>query len=289
VSAPLASPASYLRVYEPMAAFSPDEQRRWQALREKAGSPAPAATAVPSPSSVPGRLRIEQTERRMAVKSAVRGVLDIDDDLALLDVVDGLLLACPLRTRTRALVAAEEFRESLPPRVWQAFLSHSLATATISGLDALRGEQPDLKLHVLSCTYLVPLPWFVPFDPADRVLVTGLGERSSRCVTRMSAARRRVARSLLVLRKHFPQAPTVAGLEQLGRWLEEFHPHARLELDYAGLVALLTDNQLREDTSVADVAAAIAALDAGDTGAAGAAYERVTERWRGPHGLETAS
>jgi len=276
VPALLGSPAAYLRVYEPMAAFTPQEQQRWQALRDAAAP-------------LPARAPLEQAERQAAVTAAVRGVLDLEDDTALLDIVDGLLLVCPLRTRTRALVAAEEFRSGLPPKVWQAFLSHPLATETINGLDVMRREQPDPRLHVLSCTYLVPLPWFVPFDPADRVLVTGSGDRSSRCVTRMSAARRRVARSLVVLRQHFPDTPTVVALEQLGRWMEEFHPHSRLELDYAGLVTLWSDEQLREDASVADVANAISALDGNRPGEAGEAYERVTERWRGLHGLETAS
>ena len=84
-----------------------------------------------------------------------------------------------------------------------------------------------------------------------------------RYVAPMSAARRRTARALATLRRALPEAPTVAGLEQLGRWLEDFHPHSRVELDYAGLVDLLTDEELREDVSVADIAESLTALSEG--------------------------
>jgi hypothetical protein len=86
-----------------------------------------------------------------------------------------------------------------------------------------------------------------------------------------------------------PEAPTVAGLEQLGRWLEEFHPHSRVELDYGGLVDLLDDEALREDSSVADIAAALSALTENRGEEATVAYERVLARWRPLQSLETAS
>ena len=71
-----------------------------------------------------------------------------------------------------------------------------------------------------------------------------------------------------------------AGIEDLGRWLEAFHPHSLVELDYGGLVHLMEDEALREDQSVADIADSVAALGRGDAAAATAGYERVTARWR---------
>ncbi len=164
-----------------------------------------------------------------------------------------------------------------------------LAEKAESDLDKWRRRMPAMKVAVVSCTYLVPLPWFVPFEPSERVLVTGKGERSMRYVAPMSAARRRTARALATLRRALPEAPTVAGLEQLGRWLEDFHPHSRVELDYAGLVELLTDDELREDVSVADIAESLTALSEGNGADAVAAYERVIGRWRPLQQLETAS
>ena len=60
--------------------------------------------------------------------------------------------------------------------------------------------------------------------------------------------------------------PAGAEIAQVGRWLEEFHPHSVLELDYGGLVHLLDDEALRADQSVAEVSAAISASREGQPG-----------------------
>ncbi len=277
MSASLGSPAAYLRIFEPLVAF-PDEQREAYGRLRSEGAGAVAE-----------RREAEQAERAAAVLAAVRPALDLPEGPVLLEQVDGLTYVCPLSTRLRALVAVGEFRDSLARPIADAFLPATLADEAESELDQLRRKNPDLKMHVVSCTYLVPLPWFVAFDPSDRVLLTGSGPRSLRYVTAMSGARRRVARALSVLRRRLPEAPTVAGLEQLGRWLEEFHPHSRVELDYAGLVDLLDDDALREDTSVEDLAGALAALADERPDDAMVGYERVLARWRPLQSLETAS
>jgi hypothetical protein len=269
------APAAHLRVYEPLAAFPEEEQQRFTALRRSGAAPSRAAS--------------DRDERASALRAAVRHTLDLPDGPALMETVDGLLYICPLRTRLRALIAAGEFRAGMAPAVADAFLSPVLADQAESDLERWRRRAPTMKVAVVTCTYLVPLPWFVPFDANERVLVTGAGERSMRFVAPMSAARRRTARALATLRRALPDAPTVAGLEQLGRWLEDFHPHSRVELDYAGLVDLLTDEELREDISVSDIAESIIALGEGRGAEAVAAYERVIARWRPLQQLETAS
>ena len=269
------APAAHLRVYEPLAAFPEEEQQRFTALRRSG--------------EATGRVASDREERASALRAAVRRTLDLPDGPALMETVDGLLYVCPLRTRLRALIAAGEFRAGMAPAVADAFLSPALADQAESDLERWRRRAPAMKVAVVSCTYLVPLPWFVPFDASERVLITGAGERSMRFIAPMSAARRRTARALATLRRALPEAPTVAGLEQLGRWLEDFHPHSRVELDYAGLVDLLTDDELREDVSVSEIAESLVALGEGRGAEAVAAYERVIERWRPLQQLETAS
>jgi len=269
------APAAHLRVYEPLAAFPEEEQQRYTALRRSGVSPS--------------RTGSDRDERAAAVRAAVRSTLDLPDGPVLMETVDGLLYVCPLRTRLRALIAAGEFRSGMAEAVADAFLAPQVAEQAESDLERWRRRMPTMKVAVVSCTYLVPLPWFVPFDAGERVLVTGAGERSMRYVAPMSAARRRTARALATLRRALPEAPTVAGLEQLGRWLEDFHPHSRVELDYAGLVDLLTDDELRDDSSVADIAESLTALGEGRGAEAVAAYERVIARWRPLQQLETAS
>lgn len=71
----------------------------------------------------------------------------------------------------------------------------------------------------------------------------------------------------------------MGDIEEVGRWLEEFHPRALVELDYGGLVHLMDDNALRADQSVAEVAAAVTGLETGELELAIAMYQRLRARW----------
>ena len=270
-----ASPVGYLRIYEPLAAYPPAEREWWERY----------VAAGRAPTRLDGPAR----ERRSALQHAIAPSLDVGGgEQAFVQRVDGLLLVCPWRTQVRVWQAAQEFRSGLPGRVAAAFLPPLVADSAQVKLDDLSLSHPDLKTHIRSATWVIPLAWFVSFDPSERLLVVdssqgGAGAGSARSLTYstgMSAARRRVARALGVLRRTLPDAPSVEGLETLGRWLEDFHPHSRLELDYGGIVDVLSDEELREETSVADVAESLAALQRGDGPAAGEAYERLLTRWR---------
>jgi hypothetical protein len=269
------SPAAYLRVYEPMAAFPPADRARWERYAA-AGAPSRAAGS--------------RRERDASLLAAVRPTLDIDHEGALVQRVDGLLHICPMNTQIRVWQAAMEFRGELPEQVAEAFLPRRIAEPAEAELERWRTRRPDLKVHVQISLWLVPLQWFVAFEAGERSLVVGTGvERSLVYTTRMTNARRRVARALSVLRRTIPDAPTVDGLVELGRWLEDFHPHSWVELDYGGLVDLLDDEELRTDASVADLAEALQALAEGHSETAASAYERVMGRWRPLSSRETAS
>jgi hypothetical protein len=126
----------------------------------------------------------------------------------------------------------------------------------------------------------------------------------------MAQARKRLARALATFRRvpgaaqaprapgadSSDSAPTAAGLlragvalEEIGRWLEEFHPHALVELDYGGLVQLLDDDALRADQSVAEVSAAVSALASREFELAAAMYQRLRTRWRELEAIELGS
>jgi len=83
--------------------------------------------------------------------------------------------------------------------------------------------------------------------------------------------------------------PAAAEIEQVGRWLEEFHPHSVVELDYGGLVHLLDDDSLRADQSVAEVSAAISACRKGQQELAIELYQRLRTRWQALESLEAAN
>jgi len=74
------------------------------------------------------------------------------------------------------------------------------------------------------------------------------------------------------------RAETEVG--EVGRWLEEFHPYSLVELDYGGLVQLLSDDALSSDQSAAEIAAAIDGVTNGERELALAMYKRAQGRWR---------
>ena len=71
-----------------------------------------------------------------------------------------------------------------------------------------------------------------------------------------------------------------AELAEVGRWLEDFHPYSLVELDYGGLVHLLSDDALSGDQSAAEIRAAIDGAAKGEWGLAVAMYRRAYSRWR---------
>lgn len=287
MTAHLPGHTAFLRVYEPLAAFEGAERARWEAYL--------AAGAAPAPEAGPA---LEREAALRALTGRVPVVLPQLEEQAYVTEVDGVTLVCPWRTRLRSLEALEEFLSEVPVPLLEAWVPRPLAEAVGDQVDAHRLAHPDERTHQLSSTWHVPLRWFVLVDPEEREvrLGTGVAGVRSRLVGRrlvyrtpMSRARRRVARALAVLRRTVEDGVVTAGVEDLGRWLEEFHPRSLVELDYGGVVHLLDDAELAQDESARDVALALAALSEGDTERAGAAYARVTARMKALQAVESAS
>ena len=78
-------------------------------------------------------------------------------------------------------------------------------------------------------------------------------------------------------------------LAKVGRWLEDFHPYSLVELDYGGLVHLVSDDALCGDQSVAEIRAAIDGADSGECELAAVMYTRAHNRWRAFAGFELAN
>ena len=273
--------AAHLRVYEPIASFPDARQQYWRDYTQTGRAPDRTSAAT-----------VEH-------QASVAGLVGLDADGEAPDgyviTEDGVTYVCPLDLALRRYEALEDFRDGLPGVVADAFVPADLASRVESVYQASRRVDPDARAHILTARWQVPLRWFVAFEPGERRIF--LGPRAERYaavgappsagvaravgyLTAMSRARRRVARALAVLRRTLEDGPVVAGVENLGRWLEDFHPHSLVELDYGGLVHLLDDDALRNDDSVAEVADAVAALKRGDAAATAAAYERVVTRWQ---------
>jgi hypothetical protein len=91
------------------------------------------------------------------------------------------------------------------------------------------------------------------------------------------------------LRHSVGEIAYVDDLEDVGRWLEDFHPRSWLELDYGGLARILGREGLAGDRSVEEVGEALDALAGGDEMLATTAYRSVVDRWSRVRALEYAN
>ena len=275
--------AASLRVYEPLAAFEGAEREHWeQYVRAGAQLPRQAACALEQ-----GAIAAALVHRRVPVLGDHAHILE----------VDGVTLVSPWRTTLRAQEALLDFCAELPDLVVEAFTSRTLLETAEVELDRWRAEHDTVITHVRTCAWQVPLRWFVLVDPQEKQVCLGepveaTVRRTGRSLvyrTAMSRARRRVAQALAVIRTALQDDAVSEGLEDLGRWLEEFHPRSLVELDYGGLVHLLDDAELTQDESARDMALALEHLQAGDGAEASVAYQRMTARMKALQAVESAN
>jgi hypothetical protein len=286
--------AAYLRVYEPLSAFPERERARLARYLDRGDIP-----------DVVAGMAAEQAAGLLAALAVPPLAVPPDDaDGAFVRVKDGVTYVCPWRTRLRSWLALAEFRAGMPEELVGAFVPPAIADDAENDLEKWLAAHPELRSHIRTSAWHVPLRWLCLVDPAERELITGSGatagastgqpsapalRRSCRFATPMAHARRRAARALAALRKAYADGPAVGRLEDVARWLEDFHPHALVELDYGGLTQLLRDDELRDDDSADLVTAAVRALSQGDTDRATALSDRVNERWRRLRALESAN
>lgn len=261
--APTVPYASYLRVYEPLAAFPEPERTHW----------ADYARRGPSPTA--------QDELRRSLTDLVRvpvvGVPAHESADAFTAEVDGTLLVCPWRTRLRGWLALQELIGSFPGPVLDAALPPPARRRAAEEYEHWRERNPDARPWIRTGVWQIPLRWFVLVAEEEREYLPGVRLRYR---TPMVQARRRLARALRVLRAAEGYAPLAEGLVEVGSWLEEFHPRSMVELDYGGLLHALPEAGLAADRSAAQLAEGLAALRAGDEAGAAEVYGELAERWR---------
>jgi hypothetical protein len=284
--------AAYLRIYEPVAAFHEPDRSRWAAYAASAGRPRRRDS-----------LSAEHAEAlRRAVAAPQVVVPDRESEHAYIRHADGVTYVCPWQTRLRCLLSYGRMLSvagSAPPGTIPVCDERQTKTALarLAG-EGLRG--PATRLHILASVWTIPLAWFVPFAATERWMALGPDERRTSAaqlasatralvyLTPMSRARRRVARGLAALRglpsdgedaMWYP-VHAEAELTEVGRWLEDFHPYSLVELDYGGLVHLLSDEKLSCDQSAAEIGAAVDGVAKGEYELAVAMYKRVHARWR---------
>ncbi|MGX1670093.1 hypothetical protein [Streptomyces sp. NPDC055400] len=264
--------ASYLRVYEPLAAFPEPERSHWERYAQRRERPSyqdelrrSLADLLPTP---PVPVPVHESDDAFVIET------------------DGVVCVCPWRTRLRGWQALDELPGRLPTPVLDAVLPPVVRRQSAADYERWLARNPDARPWIRTSTWQIPLNWFVLVADEEREYGKGAADGAHgeapvlRYRTPMVQARRRVARGLRTLRDTMDEGPLIDGLVDVGRWLEEFHPRSFVELDYGGLVHALSAEDLDDDHSAADVAEGIEALRRGDSDGAEAAYARLMERWR---------
>lgn len=270
---------AYLRVYEPLSVLDAPLAVKVEKALEKG----------PIPRSEAG-----DRERELWLRSQLRRKLLPGESFDVMTISPAEVptseaarvgpgpLVCPLDLRARSAAALVGFLASSPPILQDAALSLSPETVRARA-SAVMAELSAGAVHVISTTWTVPLPWFALVDPAQRRVVLASAqddpERQVSWRVAMADARRRVARALKVVKSSLGDEGPATVLADTGRWLEHFHPHSAVELDYGGLVQLVEDKDLLEDTSAADVNAIVDALEADDAEEVALRYETLREFW----------
>ncbi|WP_165985468.1 hypothetical protein [Streptomyces sp. YIM 98790] len=275
--------ASYLRVYEPLAAFPEPERSHWASYARRGRFPDAQ----------------EETRRALAGLAATPPLAapERESPEAFVLSVHGVLCVCPWRTRLRAWQALGEAGHwMMPDSVLDAALPRPVRERALAEYERWRENNPDARPWIRSALWHVPVRWFVlfadaerqyrkpgeppaPEEPEEPAPRAGPERPLLRYRTPMVQARRRLARGLRTVRRELPQGPLSEALVEIGKWLEEFHPRSLVELDYGGLVHTIPPEDLAADHSAEEAAAALAALAEGDMERANQIYEELTDRW----------
>ncbi|WP_046471782.1 hypothetical protein [Allosalinactinospora lopnorensis] len=306
---------AYLRVYQPITAFSSRERAYWKAYAESPDRPKKVQAMV---------AEHDESLRRLVATPPIVAP-ERESGHAYVRRVGSQLFVCPWQTRLRSWLGFRDFRSETPRGISPAFVPEPVATAAEEAFQRWRDRGDPLRTQILTSTWTVPLPWFALFDATERRLVlepgsdpaTARGDgglpprnrfggsvsghgsslppesappRTLLYVTELKQARERLDRAIRVLGQSLGDSTALTSAEQMEDWLTGIaHPNALLELDYGGLVRLLGDDELREDESAAEVAAAITGLETGQEELTVAMYKRVSRRWKSIQALEHAN
>ncbi len=263
-------PSAELRIYQPLEAFPPADRARYERYILDGGHVTP-----PRP-----------VYRELRAGDRLGLLVPVEDEGALVKLVDGATYVCPLRTRLRTLAGILAFDRARPFEGAEAFVPRGLARRAARELRRLRRRDPGAVASIMESPWHVPVRWFVLFDDAERRLVERDGRHHLSYLTTARRAMRRAERAVPVLRGS-DLGEVAEAVVELHQWLALFDPRSLVELDYGGLCAFLRWDELDDDRSAREIQEAIAALAAGDHGRPVELYQAVLGRWAEVRGRES--
>jgi hypothetical protein len=258
---------SYLRVYEPLDAFSDAQQL--MILEQRARE----------------RALTETLEHEQSLRRILRSVSDPfphhEPDLVRVTHFPALSgttapYYCPNQLAVRTTLAAESLDQSLRGPLIDVLVPEAAREAHQARLDPDTFADTVAKLHTRSATWGVPFAWFVLIHEDD---LTEVVEDDGRVTTVRISARigdciDRGRRSVAQLAIGAPEMDLLDELTEIVEWLEVFRRDAVVEVDY-GPVA----DRVFPDDSPMDVRLGIESLAEADMMGAAASYRRLASRW----------
>lgn len=258
---------SYLRVYEPLDAFSDAQQLA--ILEQRARE----------------RDLTESIEHEQSLRRIMRSVSDPfphhEADLVRVTHFPSLNgttapYYCPNQLAVRTTLAAESLDQSLRGPLIDVLVPDVAREAQQARLDPDTFADSVAKLHTRSATWGVPFAWFALIHEDD---LTEVVEDDGRVTTVRITARigdciDRGRRSVAQLAIGAPEMDLLDELTEIVEWLEVFRRDAVVEVDY-GPVA----DRVFPDDSPMDVRLGIESLAEADMMGAAASYRRLASRW----------
>ncbi len=271
--------SSSLRIYEPLEAFPPEQQRQLVAEGTRNGSRAAVENAElqaslgritrsggdPFPTGHTDLVRMTRvpTGRHAAAP-------DTEDHDA------GRLLYCPSQLVIRAGLAANALMDGVHSPLADLLIPVSQRDKHQARIDRINAGEAAKRVHTRASTWGIPFSWFSLFSESDRKDVVESEGRilTVRVWTPLTEALDRARFAVAHLALAAPDLDMLDDLTQLTEWLELFHVQSMVELDY-GAVA----DKVYPDESPMDVRLGIECLAEGDMTGAAAAYRRLASRW----------
>ena len=255
---------SYLRVYQPIDAFSDEERHHWlkQAERSEPRGQISATRWLLYAALPDGKLLQNSSGGAFVRRDA-----------------QNRLLICPWRTDLRMLAGMLAFRNSVPDEVADAFVPEQEALRAAHELASLGEQHPEIRSHILHANWHVPLRWFAAFVDGDRILTEDKDGLRIRYEAALGESTARLKHAVDVLEETWIDDAVIAAVRELTEWVTDFGGDGLLELDYGSVAGMFADDDLLEDRSAGEVAACLEALESEDVVRAGRIFATLTDRW----------
>lgn len=191
---------------------------------------------------------------------------------------------CPRRPQLRMLEGVLALYNAFEGMGRSTIIPEEVARQADRELRKLRASEPDMKSQILTSAWHVPLRWFIPFTPEQRMYEQvekddGRRHGSIRYRSSLAPAIERVNRAAAILTKAQLPETLIVELAHLASWLAEFPADSMLELDYGTVGELFESTDLALDESATEVWASIDALASGNPDEAGLHYTKLMGRW----------